>query len=424
MKHSLRLLVLCLVGLFPITHFTSIAVAQNKKVDRRVLNNLEDEKHDDDHDHEGGIRIMINGKELEIDEEQIESFFEGRGEEIEAWAERHAEAWERWAEKFEAKMERWAEESEEEWEEWAEQYSDRWEKWGDKLEAGEIKGEELDKLLESNLEMLSEMPLGDLIEGALKNSLGELGDAPFESLDELGNIVGGAIEQSLETLEQELEGGIAGLDINVVTGKQRRGTENLNEALERLQGSLEKKRGQLEKNADRKLARMKELLARKKDLSEEDVDKIVEKLKDDLAASNAQEMQRAHLKLAKQRQGLEQKAAELALRKAKTAAANARNAEGRAKREMELARNIEREIRKKLLDDRNAAIKAKREMAQRKQVENDEDSEMDSLEAIYKKLKAEKEGLEKKESAIDQLRREIQELRKEIQRMKKNQKSD
>lgn len=193
MKHSLRFLLLFLVAMFPAAHFTSTAVAMQDKDIEFDLPNVDE----DEDDHEGGIRIMINGKELEIDEEAIEDFFEESGEEIEEWAERHADAWESWAEKFEWKMERWAKETEEKWEKWADQYSGRWEKWGDKLEAGEIKGEELAKLMESNLEMLSDMPLGELIEGALKNSLGELEDAPFESLDELGEIVGGAIEQSL-----------------------------------------------------------------------------------------------------------------------------------------------------------------------------------------------------------------------------------
>ena len=391
MKYSLRFLLLFLVAAFPTTHFASMAMAQDK-----------------DGDHEDGIRITINGKELEIDEEQIEEFFEESSEEIEEWAERHAEAWEKWAEKFESKMERWAEESEEQWEKWAEKYSGRWEKWGEKLEAGEIKGEELGRLMENNLEMLSEMPLGDLIEGALKNSLGDLDDAPFESLDELGDIVGGAIEQSIEALENELQGGISGLKIDLVTEKQKRrnNTDNVKETLKKLQYSLESKRNQLEHDADKKLARMKKLLARKKDLDEEDIEKIVEKLKVELMESNAKEMERVKREVEKKGRALQSEHFRI----------HATNAK---------AQQIQQEVRAKLLAGRKAAMKAKREKAEAmKKAAKEEASEMDSLEAIYKKLKSEKEGLEKKESAIEEMRREIRELRKEIDRMKKKQKSD
>jgi len=108
MKYSLQFLLLFLVAAFPTSHFASIAIAQDEVEGVELI--LEDDREDEDidrdedEDHEGGIRIMINGKELEIDEEQIESFIEESGEEIEAWAERHADAWESWAEKFEAKM--------------------------------------------------------------------------------------------------------------------------------------------------------------------------------------------------------------------------------------------------------------------------------------------------------------------------------
>ena len=212
MKKSISAFLLFLIALFATTQLASISVAQDE-VDLVI----DDDQQEDEGD---GIRILINGKEFEIDGKQIESFIEENGEELEDWAERHAKAWEKWAEKFEKKMESWAEETEEEWEEWAEKYSGRWEKWADKLEADEIKGEELGELLESNLEMLGDMPLGELIEGALKNSLGELEDAPFESIDELGEIIGGAIEQSLGALESELEGGLRGIRINLTTGKQ------------------------------------------------------------------------------------------------------------------------------------------------------------------------------------------------------------
>ena len=69
MKYSIQFFLMFLIALFATTQLASIAAAQ-----------------DDD----GGIRILINGKEFEINEKQIEKFFEDSGEEIEQWAERHA----------------------------------------------------------------------------------------------------------------------------------------------------------------------------------------------------------------------------------------------------------------------------------------------------------------------------------------------
>ena len=499
MKYTFCTLVMLLAMLFPMTQLSSSALAQQdddvelllEEVDELLDGDQEEEEEQEDEEHEEedrdggepGIRIHINGEEIQLNEEQmeafgerIEEFFEGNSEELEAWAERHADAWESWAEKFESKMERWAERTEEQWEGWAEEYSERWEDWGDQLEAGEIDREELAKLMENNLEMLSEMPLGDLIDGALKNSLGELKDAPLESLDELGDIVGGAIEQSLKALEDEFEGGI---DINIEMGNKRR--NNLKSALSKLQDSIERKRNQLERDSDKKLARMTELLKRKKDLDEEDVEKIVEKLKAEMAAANEKELQREKQKLAEKSRVLE---SEWALEKKGQAKAKWRRkkdmekfglnvellpgnekidglkervkivvdkesgqlsiigapedvaivrdqmgeilrqtadtnkalrAADRVTREKERARSIENEIRRKLEAEREMVRRGFRKATPKSTAQK---SEMDSLEEIYQQLKEEKESLETKESKIEKMRREIRELREEIQQLK------
>ena len=118
-----------------------------------------------DKGHDGKPTVTIDGKTIDSDASR---------QEIEKWAEQHAREWEKWGERLEQKMERWAQQQEKQWEGWAEQYSRQWEEWGSKLEAGEIDSQQMNELLDKNLKMLKEMPLDRLIDGALKESLGEL----------------------------------------------------------------------------------------------------------------------------------------------------------------------------------------------------------------------------------------------------------
>ena len=98
--------------------------------------------------------------------------------------------WEEWAKAFEAKMETWGKKQEVIWEKWAESYSAEWEQWGDKLESGQLKEADVKELLDRNLEMLSDMPLGELVDGLLNDGLQELKNAPWDSLYELQVLVG------------------------------------------------------------------------------------------------------------------------------------------------------------------------------------------------------------------------------------------
>ena len=135
----------------------------------------------------GSGSITINGKKIEFNEEDIE-----------AWAEKHAQEWEAWGEKFERNMESWAKKQEAHWEKWADSYSERWENWAEQLESGEFDGEEIEELVEKNLEMLSEMPLGQMVDQVLRDGVGELGDAPWESLGELSELAKSAMQQPLD----------------------------------------------------------------------------------------------------------------------------------------------------------------------------------------------------------------------------------
>ena len=103
-------------------------------------------------------------------------------------------------------MNRWAKGQERVWERWADSYSGRWEKWSKTLESNQIDSFELEKIIEGNLEMLSDIPLGQLIDGALKEGLSHLEDAPWESIDGLQGMIRRSIDQSVELVEDELDG--------------------------------------------------------------------------------------------------------------------------------------------------------------------------------------------------------------------------
>ena len=143
---------------------------------------------------------------IDFDESQVEELLEKKAKSMEEWAEKHSADWEEWAEVFEAKMEAWGKKQEVIWEEWAETYSANWEQWGEELETGELKEADMKKLLSRNLEMLSDMPIGELVDGLLKDGLQELKNAPWGSLDELQALVGVSIEKSLNTIEKESTG--------------------------------------------------------------------------------------------------------------------------------------------------------------------------------------------------------------------------
>ena len=105
--------------------------------------------------------------------------------------------WEAWAKRMEQKMERLARDQEGEFQKWAQQYEKSWERLGDQLESSEVDPEVIGELVEQNLKMLSELPLGKLVDQALQDGLGELSTAPWESLDELGALAEKALDRRL-----------------------------------------------------------------------------------------------------------------------------------------------------------------------------------------------------------------------------------
>ena len=308
---------------------------------------------------------------------------------IEQWAEKHAEAWEKWAEKFEYKMERWAADQEKHWEKWADEYSQRWENWGSKLESGDLDPEELQTLMEHNLKMLKDMPLDSMIKGALKEGLGELKNAPIESLGELHELVGGSLEQSLRAMEKEL----AAVNEMEIKGKlENLKTKDLHEALKKLQGAIEMKQKKHGADAAATITRLEEMLKKSRDLGSKQKDEILEALHRELADAAIAEKMRKE---------------DMAAQRLKEAMSSRR----------EMAKALEEKA--KAEHAREMAIAAEKMAREKQKLSDDLAAEKKSLEQYYQALKKQKAELESKESDIDVLRREIMELRKEVDRMKK-----
>ncbi len=135
--------------------------------------------------------------------EHFEQWAEEHAEELERWADEYAEDWEAWAEGLEQKMERFADEQEQVWNQWAERYEKNWQRWSEELESKEVDSDIVGELIERNLEMLSEMPLGQLVDGLLEEGLGEFSEAPWESLEELGKLAESAFQEPLAELAEE-----------------------------------------------------------------------------------------------------------------------------------------------------------------------------------------------------------------------------
>lgn len=366
-------------------------------------------------------------KKIQLDEEKIEQ-----------WAEKHAVAWEKWAEKFESKMERWAESQESQWEDWAEKYSQRWEDWGAKLESGDIKAEEIQALVERNLEMLKDMPIDSMIDSALKEGLGELKNAPFDSLSELHELIGGSLEQSLQAMENELA---AVTESEIKNKLKHLKTKDLHEAIKKLQGAIEIKQNQSDLDAADTISRLEAMLKKSSGLGSKEKDKILEALHREL--SDARALQSKHAKDITKERGLptKQQYAEAMNQKAKAKAAADRAreiailSEKMAMEKLKYSEELAKQKKamepyfKELTKIKEEAAKAEKardraiaaeKIAREKQLLNaDLEKQKLSLEHYYLDLKKQKAELEDKESEIDAMRREIQELRKEVERMKK-----
>ena len=325
--------------------------------------------------------------------EKIEAWAEENSEELEQWAEKYSKQWENWAESFEGKMERWAADQEGVWEDWAEKYSSKWEDWADKLESNSLSGEDMSALVEKNLEMLSEMPLGDMVDGLLENGVGELKDAPWESLADLQHLFEDSIETSLRELEGMAEEGSDAREA------LERGGDEMGQALGKMQKALDLKLKALEGDAEKRLSHLKELL-KDSDLSDEQ-------------KASAKEMARSIKKSAARKAAEAREEAKIAREKALKMMRDARKKKSRA-----------RDRSDRDLDEFNEELKSKAAKAMKetkKKAEAKESKRKNELiEMFLQEAEKKRDSVKSKESELDVLRKEIESLRDEIRRLKKD----
>ena len=134
---------------------------------------------------------------------QVETWAEEHADELDGWTEKYAEKWETWADGLEMKMSHVAQDQEKNWEAWAKQYEQSWERWGNELEGDDLNPAMVGELVEKNLKLLSKMPLGQLVDQSLQDGLGELSNAPWESLTELGELAENALAEPLAQLAEK-----------------------------------------------------------------------------------------------------------------------------------------------------------------------------------------------------------------------------
>lgn len=383
------------------------------------------------------------GEQVEEIGEAIEKWMEENSDEIEEWVEQHGDSWEEWAEEFEEKMSRWAAGQERVWERWAKRYTDRWEGWSSRLESDEIDSDELGKIIEGNIKMLSDIPLGQLIDGALKEGLSHLEDAPWESIDGLQSMIRRSIEQSVEMAEEEIANAGERIDraAREMAAKQRRNDGRRGEdedvdfilpVVEKLQNSMDSKREAVESKSDDKMKELQQLL-KNKNADWEDVEAIIREMR----------------KIKKERMDLEKKSlldAYEAAKKQKRESAQKRNGEFKQARELARKQAIENarqaaeaRLKKRSVDgqsrkaeDREQIAKKLAEKAEVRQkrleqlirrfeeTQEENRSSRDSLKKIYEQLAKEEKKIDSKDAMIEQLKDQIKDLSKEIKSLKKD----
>ena len=337
--------------------------------------------------------------------EAIEQWLRDNSEELESWSEEYGDRWGAWAKRFEKKISRWAKSHERDWNDWSKEYSDRLEAWSRKLESDELEVDQLGKLIENNIEMLSDIPLGKLIDGALKEGLSQLEDAPWDSIDDLQSMIRRSIEQSVEKAE-ELADRVDRLNA-AERPERRRGdrqegdTEFILPVDGKSQRGNESKRSAIKSELDRK-KELRELL-NNKNTDWEDVEKVIAEMKDAKRRSvNEPSVDRVERARAARKEAIEK------ARRAAEDRLKIQNDIQRQQRQADLEpesiiRNVKEAAAKsqdrQLKELANQLVKALKESA----------ASRESLNKINQQLAKEQKKLDEEEGLIEKLKRQIRE---------------
>ena len=286
---------------------------------------------------------------------------------------------------MEKKFNRWAENQELIWEDWADRYSQKWESWADELDEEDLSPEEVSKLIRRNLKMLGDMPLGELVEGLMKEGSEGFESAPWESLSDLQSI----FQESIERTVRETERRVA-----EAQEKAQVASEAADEGLEFILPVIEKQQ--------------EGLRAKEKALASE-ADSVLNQIRDKLSAGKATKSDLAKL---------------MKLIDKQNATSNSKEAIRKRLKEVELvAKKQAIEKRERVEQARRVAEKRLAESLQRVKERESRESkvaEQDRLREIYESLQSEEAKIRYKNRELEMLRKEVQQLRKEVQKMTKD----
>ncbi len=170
--------------------------------------------------------------------QHFERWAEDHADELDDWSDKYGAQWENWANRFGRKMERFGRDQENVWGDWARQYEKNWQRWAEELESEEVDARAVGELVERNLKMLSKMPLGKMVEQLLDDGLGELSEAPWDSLEELGRLAERALDEPLNELTEMADEG------SEERQAMEKGVRDLRDALGRIGNEVQKQLGE------------------------------------------------------------------------------------------------------------------------------------------------------------------------------------
>ena len=324
--------------------------------------------------------------------EAIEDMIEEHAEVLEEWAEKYSNQWEDWASRFELRFDRWAKSQERVWEDWADEYSERWETWAEDMEEGEWDSERVGEMIQRNLEMLGEMPLGQMVEGLLKEGSEGFESAPWESLGDLQSMLQESIEKSVEETERRMAA--------ATKNRSKRDKDVEDETgyilplIENQQEGIKTKEKFLAKHAKEQMSLLKKRLE-SGDLDDEEMETISKQM----------------LELSKQRKVLKLLADD--------------------QRQLKREKELQQQEKNRLTRAEQAKL-FREQAAERKRIEMLEKAKRGNratggdalLKKMYRTLELEERKIQEKNTELEQLRKEIEKLREQVEAMQKERRGD
>ena len=225
--------------------------------------------------------------------EALEKWMGQHSGELEKWSDKHGDQWNKWAQRLEQRVEKWSVNQEKQWKSWADHYENEMGALSKQLEKDELTSDDVSNLIETNLRLLGEIPVGQMIEQGIRAGANELESAPWKSLNDLSRIAGDAASDSVEAAEK-----LTGSAVNRALRTSMNHAGDLNAAHERLEKEFNRQRGEIKQLFQRRIEALEGLL-------EEDGDdadaarKMIERL-EQVREKKVDQLERQHDRQVKQ----------------------------------------------------------------------------------------------------------------------------